>query len=136
MLFNIWGVDETAKHALFECRCHVDIRRDFVERVEAVCPTFRSVSTDARFKLAGPGVAVENVPGYPIRVRWIRPLRNFTTKPINQLGLQLYFPPAKVPVLDRGDKVGRVGMIGIRRRQHEHSYRTTSGSRPDHHQPT
>ena len=45
------GVDETAKHALFECRCHVDIRRDFVERVEAVCPTFRSMSTDVRFRL-------------------------------------------------------------------------------------
>ena len=45
------GVDETAKHALFECRCHVDIRRDFVARVEAVCPTFRSMSTDVRFRL-------------------------------------------------------------------------------------
>ena len=45
------GVDETARHAMFECGCHVDIRRDFVARVEAVCPAFGSMSTDARFRL-------------------------------------------------------------------------------------
>ena len=45
------GVDETPKHALFVCRCHAEIRGEFLERVEAVCPAFRSMSTDARLRL-------------------------------------------------------------------------------------
>ena len=45
------GVEETTRHALFECAAHADIRSEFFENVETVYPAFGSMSTDARFSL-------------------------------------------------------------------------------------
>ena len=45
------GVEETIRHALFECRAHDGIRTTFVERAEEVCPEFGPLSQDARFRL-------------------------------------------------------------------------------------
>ena len=45
------GVDETVRHALFECGCHDDIRRDFYERVDDVHPAFGPMHLDEKFRL-------------------------------------------------------------------------------------
>ena len=45
------GVEETPRHAMFECRAHDGIRATFVERVEGVYPEFGDLSQDARFRL-------------------------------------------------------------------------------------
>ena len=45
------GVEETIKHALFECATHDAIRRDFVGHVEQLHPEFSTLSTDERLQL-------------------------------------------------------------------------------------
>jgi hypothetical protein len=45
------GVEETIRHAMFECRAHDGIRTTFVERVEGAYPEFGDLSQDARFRL-------------------------------------------------------------------------------------
>ena len=45
------GVEETVRHALFDCEAHDDIRAVFFERAAEAHPEFGSLSTDARFRL-------------------------------------------------------------------------------------
>ena len=45
------GVEETIRHALFECKAHEDIRKDCFGRMDDVCPDFKSMSTDAKLRL-------------------------------------------------------------------------------------
>ena len=45
------GVDETIKHAVFDCKAHDEIRAEFLGRVENVYPQARAMSTDARLRL-------------------------------------------------------------------------------------
>lgn len=42
------GVEETIKHAVFDCKAHDDIRAEFLRRVKEVHPPFGEMSTDAR----------------------------------------------------------------------------------------
>ena len=45
------GVEESIKHALFECGPHGAIRRDFIENVQQFHPEFSMLSTDERLQL-------------------------------------------------------------------------------------
>jgi len=53
------GVDETIKHAVFDCKAHDDIRAEFLGRVKAVYPPFGGMSTDARLSLLSDDTPIE-----------------------------------------------------------------------------
>ena len=45
------GVDETIRHALFECSAHDKVRDEFLERATGAFPQFGGMSAGARLRL-------------------------------------------------------------------------------------